>query len=652
MPGMRIFINRAMRLAAGVWAALLPFSAIRAQVPPELRLGTNLHEVVDYSPQLPFLDIFLYSREWFTQCRAGIDPGCANGNAFDTGEAGLIALDPNGWVERIPARADSEIFTSVATVWDVPPEFPGGRYIVLYEGSGTLEYDLGMSKDGAASAPGRDVISVNPAGGPLLLRITATNPANYIRNIRVVRAQDEAKLSTERFTDAFLNRLAPFQALRFMDWMRTNNSTVSTWSGRARTTHARFSTAQGVPPEIMVELANRTAKTPWFNMPAAADDTFIRNFAALVRDSLSPELPVFVEYSNEVWNPTFSQGAWVEEQALKEFSGQSGSPFTKRLNWYGKRSAEICDLWREAFAAEASRVVCVLGSQAANPFTADEALRCPLWSGNPCAGHGISDLAIAPYLGDYLGQEENLSAVRGWLSATDGGRTRLFRELAEGGEIPAGPSGGGLNQSLGWIEDNRTVAESHGLTLIAYEGGQHLVGIGAAQSDAGVTELFTSANRDARMGTLYTRYLQGWQSRAGSLFMHFSDIGIYSRFGSWGALETIGQTTSPKFAALTAYAGGVAPTPGPAPTATPTGPSARLTVEVRGGGRVRMKNRRIDCGTQCSASFPRDKLITLRALPAPRHQLSRWQSGCRHTRSVCSFRLRRDRTIRVRFKKR
>jgi hypothetical protein len=49
-------------------------------------------------------------------------------------------------------------------------------------------------------------------------------------------------------------------------------------------------------------------------------------------------------------------------------------------------------------------------------------------------------------------------------------------------------------------------------------------------NDDDVTTLFTSANRDSRMGTLYTSYLGGWKARNGGLFMNFSDISTYSRF--------------------------------------------------------------------------------------------------------------------------
>lgn len=601
-----------------------------------LKLGTNLNEVNDYSPQLPFTDIFLFSRSWLTQCSVGIDPGCTSGNAFDTGESASLDVDGNGWVRTLPGRSAASVYTSVATFWDLPAQFPSKRYIVLYDGKGSIEYGIGAEKETSLSRSGRDVISVDISRGGILLKISSTDPdgtGNYIRNIRVVAEEDEATMSSNRFSADFLRRLTPYSALRFMDWMRTNNSVVTSWSGRAKVTDARFSTEQGVPIEIMVELSNKTNKAPWFTIPHQVNDTFVRNFATLVKDSLEHDLPVIVEYSNETWNGGFSQGAWIESEGEREWPGGSETGFTKRMNWHGKRSAEICDIWRDVFGAQSSRVVCVIATQAANSWTASEALSCPLWTQAPCAGHGIKALAIAPYMGDYLGQEDSYVETAGWASDGDGGFSRLFEELAQGGVLSSGPGGGALAQSLGWVDDNLTVANNFNVSLVAYEGGQHLVGVGNGANNDTLTGLFTAANRDTRMKTLYQSYLNGWAARGGGLFMHFTDIGAYSRYGSWGALEEIGQTTSPKYEALYEYGTGSAP-PG----------IKTLRVRKAGRGTVLSQPSGIQCGSNCLASFSAVKVITLIAKPERGFRLVRWSGACTHSRSRCNIPLSKVRS--------
>ena len=110
------------------------------------------------------------------------------------------------------------------------------------------------------------------------------------------------------------------------------------------------------------------------------------------------------------------------------------------------------------------------------------------------------------------------------------------------------------------------MARQRGKRLVSYEGGQHLAG---DPGNAALTSLFTRANRSTAMGDAYRVYLRRWQAGTdNALFMHFSDAGPYSRFGSWGALEYPDQGTSPKYAELVEFAGGsTTPTPTPTPTA-------------------------------------------------------------------------------------
>lgn len=639
------------RLGAALLSTIVLSSSapIAAQPLPPHRLGTNLLEVNDYSPQLPFVNIFSNSRPWFTQCEAFVDPACTYANAWDTGEAGSLALDDNGWIRTLHSLTPAAVFTSAATYWDIPAEFPGGRYVVLYDGQGTIEYRLGAADIPLESQPGRDVVVVDPSKGGILLRITSTDPnsiGNYIRNIRFVSEANESRLTSNRFSQEFLDRLAPYQALRFMDWMRTNNSIVTSWGSRAKPSHARYSTEAGVPLEVMIELANTADKAPWFNMPHQADDNYVRMFASLTKSNLASHLPVYVEYSNEVWNSIFSQSSWVQTQAEQLWpSGSDG--FMKRLNWFGKRSAEICDIWREVFGDSSDRVICAMASQAANSWTAEQALLCPLWNEAPCVAHGIRALAIAPYFGDYLGQEENFAHVLSWTQSNDGGLTNLFNELEFGGVLSGGPPGGALAQSFGWIDDNLQVANQYHVGVIAYEGGQHLVGVGNAANSSALTQLFTGANRDPRIGNLYRRYLEGWAARGGGLLTHFTDIGAYSKYGSWGALERIGQTSSAKYDFLRSYIlGPLSPTP--TPTAAPrVVPPQQLSLRVkkRGRGIVLSGADEISCGDRCRNFFSRDSTVRLIARASRGYRFRRWVGACRHSRSYCDVAMKKATTV-------
>jgi len=96
---------------------------------------------------------------------------------------------------------------------------------------------------------------------------------------------------------------------------------------------------------------------------------------------------------------------------------------------------------------------------------------------------------------------------------------------------------------------------ARGVPLIAYEGGQHLTGLGGVENNAAINALFDSANRDPRMGALYKTYLDAWKVSGAKLFVHWQNCGGYSKWGRWGALEYLEQprASSPKFNALQTF---------------------------------------------------------------------------------------------------
>lgn len=520
-------------------------------------LGVNLSELVDYSDEDPFIDYMKMSREWFGQ----------TDTEFDTNENTKIALDADGWVKSLRPKGGGR-FTRVATIMMVGGDLHNdyaGTYVVRYQGQGTMSF-------GGATVvreqPGRTVITVNDSSGFLVLRITSTKASDYLRDIHVIKANQERNFMRGAvFNPTWLTKLAPFGVIRFMDWMRTNGSGDRPFDKRAQVADARYTTDRGAPIETMVNLANQLSVRPWFTMPTQASDDYMREFAMIVRDRLARNLPVYVEYSNEVWNtggPFHPQGSYIDQQALREF-GRSAIDangfYTARMNWHGKRTGEMCRIWKQVFSRQAARVICVLGAQAANTYTAEEALACPLWRAdadnhNPtrrCQANGIDAVAIAPYFGSYIGDDGWDNQVENWNSDT------LFDEITHGGHItdpvPGDfndpPAGGALAESLGWMQEYKNSATTLGYRLLAYEGGQHLAAIGATMNNATVTTLFITANRDARMTAIYDQYIASWQANSSEVLVLFNLAGRYSQYGNWGLLEYIEQPTSPKYAALT-----------------------------------------------------------------------------------------------------
>ena len=300
----------------------------------------------------------------------------------------------------------------------------------------------------------------------------------------------------------------------------------------------------------MVELANEVDVDPWFNMPHLASDDYIRQFAISVRDNIEFDRYIYVEYSNEVWNYGFYQAQWVEQQGMAMWPDSTVSNLEKRLNWFGMRTAQMCDIWEDVFGELSHQVRCVVGTQAANTWIGEKMLDCTLWAEAPCHQHNVDAVAIAPYFGQHIGQPSYQAQVENWTNDADGGLNRLFAEIEHGNHLPqASFDKTTLQDAMDNVSDYADVAAARAIDLVAYEGGQHLVGVGGVLWSNSITELFGQANRDPRMAQLYAAYYDHWLQEAGNLHVLYATVGMYSQWGNWGAQEFADVPGAPKRAA-------------------------------------------------------------------------------------------------------
>jgi hypothetical protein len=522
-------------ICVAVFHLALPFRGFAATVfNAHSAMGINLSSVSYYTTEQPFINSFATSEQWVTRSNV----------VRDTHEEQYVDLDAHGWPISLRSKGEpaAQQFSSVGVVFllGMPDTangiYPSGLYVVLYDGQGTLSY--GADAALVRRSPGRDLIRVTPSRNGIDLQIVATDPhhnSNYLRNIRVVTEENEAAaLAGHIFNPAFLEFIQNFRALRFMDWFVTNGSTLASWNDRPLPNDAFFGTRKGVPIEIAVQLANAVSADAWMNVPVMADDNFMLQMATLVRSQLGNTQKVYVELSNEVWNPSFDQFRYAASQGHSLWptrpSGNAGYEYNR--NWYGMRTAQMCDIWRSVWHND-PRLVCVLGAQAAWSFSATEALKCSYWTqGAPCSSHGINAVAVAPYVGGEV--------PAAWTLQPDGGLFNLFRSFFLQTD-PSIPPGGFLSEVIAWQKGYAKDLLPYRLPLLAYEGGQSFSN---GTTDA-LNALYMAANRDARMAIVYTRYFQQWKAGGGQLFMYYNDIGLESKYGSWGAIESIMQSTSP-----------------------------------------------------------------------------------------------------------
>jgi hypothetical protein len=479
-------------------------------------VGINLSGIADWSTAHPFADLFKTSRPWISQ-RVGAD----------WGQGGDLALTPEGWVAALQPGQFAE--TLMMTADPILAQGMDGTYTILYQGEGQIAF-RGSNVTILSDLPGLMQVDARPTEGPIYLQVVETNPDNPLRNIRFLLPGTESTYQTQPFNPVFLEKIAPFSALRFMDWMATNNATISTWSERPKPTDANYA-VNGVPVELMVQLANSMQVDAWFNMPHNFSNDCIRQFATYVRDHLDPTLKVYIEYSNETWNGQFDQAWYVSDRGM-ELGLAPGDAFWSGLRYYSQRSVEIFTIWEQVFGGT-SRLVRVLATQAANAWTAEQVAE---WQDAYLHADAI---AIAPYFScDDPANPDTVAEISA-LSTDE----LLDRQLAN-----VQPGGCAYE----YMVNNASVAQLFGLELIAYEGGQHLAGYGGSQDNEQLTNLFIAANRHPRMGLVYADYLQAWQDLGLGTFMLFNEASQPSMFGSWGLLESITQdaANAPKYQAV------------------------------------------------------------------------------------------------------
>lgn len=559
------------------------------------KLGINVGDLGKLSSSIPFTDIFKISRGWFTSCefdwRAGqpIDPGCTRKTSLNSQEQSLLQLDGNGWVRALPAPQDSPIFTSVTSTWNLSDHFPTGRYVVLYDGEGSMKItgDLRMGYQ----TPGHIEFDLLSPKRNLKLQITRTDPrrnGNYIRNIRIVPKKNEHNYQRHVFNPDYLARVRPMHSLRFMPWTNPRGNVAVEWNQRAGIGEAHYTGNNGVPAERMVDLANAVNAAPWLSVPYKASDDYIRQFARMVKNRLRKNQKVYIEYSNEVWNSIFPAATYAARKAdtLWKFPYKDVPAGKRRVllsaNWYAKRSVEMCRIWKQEFGGQRNRVKCVVGSLNSVPWVGKEILDCPLWKeANGCGRH-IDAYGIGPYFGDYIARKEHRATVKSWTRNADGGKSRLFQEILHGGMLANSPAGGAMGRLQEQLVANKKLADKYGLQMLAYEAGQHLIRYDPPHTvkDPAVLNLFMSVQNDPRMRQAYQQYLNTWARSGGGLMLHFYGIGQPEPKNFFGMLDHLHQPTTPKYQALMDYLGSKSTYVPPPPKAYVPPPVAKPVAQV------------------------------------------------------------------------
>lgn len=212
-------------LMATFIAASVTSTIVEAESCPVAPIGGNASGVVYYASAVQFKDLMFQSGgRAFTKT--------ADGSSCDG-----VTYDGEGW-PKIPLTCRERLWLAFhirSENWNgttIKP-YKSGSYVLLYDGKGKVLVGWD-GKNAKEVSPGRVVFDVpNPQDG-IELYITNTDPSDYIRNIRVVHAADEATYAQQPFTEEYLNmyRRIGASVIRFMD-ASSASASVPIWSGTA-----------------------------------------------------------------------------------------------------------------------------------------------------------------------------------------------------------------------------------------------------------------------------------------------------------------------------------------------------------------------------------------------------------------------------------
>ncbi|HET9551827.1 MAG TPA: hypothetical protein VFP50_02565 [Anaeromyxobacteraceae bacterium] len=542
------------RLALGLLAALAaapapadPPASARLEDPPRPPLGVNLEPATSDTPLHLFADAVRQARDFY-----------AAGARWGT----KVAVDADGW-----PTGDAVVMLGVGAtrlVSDRP-------YRLSFKGVAKVHCSSGevrnLAHDAASNVTTAEVLVREPADTYLLLEDAwrradhAPDAAGQRRGVTAIRLLRPGQRDGDLFDADLLARLAHFSVVRpAVGGRGVNWNGLVRWDDRVRPAAplqagyegARFDA--GMAWEYHVLLANAAGADLYLTLPIGLDDDHVRRLALLLKHGSDgaepypapqarPAFPplaegraVYLEYGNELWNEVFDTTRENRRLARQEHARGDPhhyGPSTPRelgARRAARRLIEISAIFRGVFgdAAMGTRVRPLLAGQLVDPASFDGVLDYVGAVYGAANRHGnpprrleelVYGLAAAPYLPDVprpAGVDAVFSSWRG------GGAASIDRA----------------------VEALAAIARRHGLALVAYEAGQHLLpATGGAEAKA-------AAQLDPRMRQALLDLYHHWYAAGGGLALHYSLCGGWGPWGFWGLSDDLASEATPKWQAL------------------------------------------------------------------------------------------------------
>ncbi len=545
---------------------LTPEPSAGVPIGMNLALGGNSY----YGYQYPFLDRFktagVNGSNTIWQARA------ADYTQFNSP---ATPIDAKGWPTALPAGA-----ANISAIIGVDRSVEGQINTYRLRYTGTKPFSFSNATVLNDTIPGEIILSFTGSGeGDSSITIYLEAPILANTTIEVVRTDQTVLFDSGKiFNPAFLAISEPWKILRFMDWLETNTTPVTTWASRKKIDSASWFGHGGVPYEVCIALANELDAPAWINIPHAADINHMQQAAALIHSSMKPGSRVFIEYGNEIgWNfanPFYIASNWVGDGWVAMYGADGAAPF-KGAGYFAARCAEI---FATEFAGERHRLTNVLGTQTVSLSVSDAKE-----IGIQTYGYEVNELfdmlALTSYYGgDMSGYNpSDRATILGWKAMGAAGLDLAFEQMEHGGLLTASPD------SLDNVIDNqippqKAWALARGIDWGIYEAGYHITAFLFGDDTEEALEFHVALANDPRSGALYARAVVDCIALGGQTYPVFYDMDAPSFFGIWGSQSSPYRAETPRYSAIKALALSPPPNPPLTISGTPIAPKVATSL--------------------------------------------------------------------------
>jgi fibronectin type 3 domain-containing protein len=537
---------------------------------PSVGLGTWF--MGDWDSSEAFVDVFKQSRTW----------------QLPNWNTGAATVDAEGW----PTEDASTVLLTFTTNHIPMLDFEG-TYKLVYTGNAVVGFqwfDGSVTNQVYNAATNTSTADVTVTGiglgyinliftktcrtGPASPSTACPTPTGFT-NARLYRP-GYATDGSAVFTTPFLNAMGKVTTIRMMDWTNTNNNYVVNWADRTTPNTATqqglpnswtgpdgnvFTGTGGVALEYQIMLCNAIMADCYINIPVVANDDFVTKMAETIAygsdgtnpytstqtspvyPPLNPQLRVYLEYANEVWN--YSSGVYPAVQDICDYlSATDPTNPLLTVDTVNNNGGSNIGIYQQIYRYPAWRMATI--SQIFSGIFGSSQMMTrvrPLLETQQGDANDTLDLALQ-FLDPYsktLG-----TTVSGLIYG--GGGSAYYGVINSGSAAPNSIFASGNypdpNVVNNWAVDSMWLT-NYGLRHVSYEGGP---GINGGFSD-GANRII---NADPRMETMVDAYKTAWDQMGGDLLIYYDLTGS----PAWEFTPDIypdgtdAGTNTPKFAAL------------------------------------------------------------------------------------------------------